>query len=107
MEQSAQGFINEILTLNNPLLFAICMTFLGKLIAISPLESKHITWILPLAGIPIYCFAEGFTGRHVMEGLIIGCAAIGLNQGFRQMIVPKTNEEPKIEVTPPPAPPTT
>lgn len=102
-----KDFINEILTLNNPLLFAVCMTVIGKLISMSPLENKHITWLLPIIGIPIYCLVEGWSGRHLMEGIVIGYAAIGVNQNFRQFVGPKPNGDPKAVVTPPPAAPTT
>lgn len=103
MEPTTDSFIKQILSMSDPALFALFMTLVGKIISMDsfPIHNKHITWILPVVNAPLYCWMMGFTGRHVVEGLLIGSAAIGLNQFWRQMVVKPEPDKPEESAKPP------
>lgn len=110
MDQTTENVLKQILNMSDPALFALFMTLVGKIISLDsfPVHSKHITWILPVVNAPLYCWMMGFTGRHVVEGLLIGSAAIGLNQFWRQMVVkPEPDQPVKPDEPAKPQPPTT
>lgn len=77
--------ISDIMTTSAPLLVASVLTMFGRIVKISAVPNKFIPLILFVAGGFVYCALAGWDAQTFIIGLSIGGAAVGLNQGYRQL----------------------
>ncbi len=77
--------ITDIMTTSAPLLVASVLTMVGRIVKISAVPDKYIPLILFVLGGFVYCALAGWDAKTFIFGLSIGGAAVGLNQGYRQL----------------------
>lgn len=77
----------DLLNAPTPILVALACNAVGFIIAKTPwVANKWIPVLLMLAGCLLYLGCEGFTWRHLTEGIVCGAGAVGFNQAVRQLI---------------------
>ena len=94
--------LNELLTASSPLLIAVAMTILGKVLKMTPcFPDKFIPLGLCVAGAIGYMGIESFTYRNGILGFTIGGMSVCSNQIWRQFVGVKADPEtPKPEPQP-------
>jgi hypothetical protein len=78
-----------------PILVALVCNAIGFVIKKTPfIDDRAIPILLMLIGTLIYLGIDGWTWRHLAEGIVTGAGAVGFNQAIRQ-ILPQPPETPK------------
>lgn len=89
--------LNDILTASSPLLIAVAMTILGKVLKLAAFyPDKYIPLGLCIAGAVGYMGMEGWFYRNGVLGFVIGgMAAVGANQLWRQFVATTPEDKPE------------
>lgn len=87
----------DIISTSAPILVATILTTLGRVVKISCVPDKYIPLILFFAGGFVYSAMSGWSANNFVMGMAIGGAAVGLNQGYRQIVNNEGGGTPKAD----------